>query len=93
MKVSPETSDSWETEMKKVIFVAAGLTFLGVPAYAGSCPSLVQKIDEAMQTAELSDEDKAAVMELRNKGEEQHTNGQHDESVATLNEALAKLGM
>ena len=79
--------------MKKIMLVAAGLTFLGVTAYAGSCPSLVSKIDEALKTAELSEEDKAKVIELRNKGEEQHSNGQHDESVATLNEALTALGM
>lgn len=79
--------------MRKLLLICASIVALSAPAFAGSCPTLVQKIDEALQTTELSEEDKTAVMELRNTGEEQHNNGQHDESVATLNEALAKLGM
>lgn len=79
--------------MNKFMVLAASLTFLGVPAYAGSCPSLVHKIDEALKTVELSEEDKARVIELRNKGETQHDNGEHAQSVATLNEALTALGM
>ena len=79
--------------MKTIMLVAAGMTYLGRPSYAGSCPRLVSKIDSALKTAQLSDEDKAKVIELRNKGEEQHSNGQHDDSVATLNEALTALGM
>jgi hypothetical protein len=64
---------------------------LACPGFANQCPSLVKQIDEKLQSAQLSDADKAKVMELRNKGEEQHTAGDHAASEASLNEALAML--
>ena len=79
--------------MKNLIIATATIVALSVPAFAGSCPTLVKKIDEALATAQISDADKAKVMELRNKGEQQHGSGKHGESVATLNEALKMLGM
>ena len=53
----------------------------------------MSKIDAAMQTAQLSDADKAKVMELRAKGEELHEAGKHAESVETLAEAKKMLGV
>ena len=79
--------------MKRLLIIAATVAALSTSAFAGSCPSLVGKIDEALKTAQLSDEDKSKVMELRDKGEEQHSSGNHAESVTTLNEALKTLGM
>ena len=55
------------------------------------CPTLVKQIDEKLQTAQLSETDKAKVMELRNQGEAQHSAGDHAASEASLNEALAML--
>ncbi|WP_353645095.1 hypothetical protein [Mesorhizobium sp. WSM2239] len=69
------------------IFVLA----LACPSFANQCPSLVKQIDEKLQSAQLSDADKAKVTELRNKGEEQHAAGDHAASEASLNEALAML--
>lgn len=72
----------------------AGLTLgLAAPAMAASCPMDMQKIDEAMKTAQLSDTDKAKVQELRKKGEEQHKAGQHAESTKTLGEAKQMMGI
>jgi hypothetical protein len=51
------------------------------------------KVDEALKTAQLSDADKAKVMELRAAGEEYHNAGKHPESEAALAEALKLLGM
>lgn len=79
--------------MKRLLLTAATLVVLTSGAHAGQCPSLVQKVDEALKTAQLSEADKAKVMELRSKGESQHAAGQHAESVASLNEALQALGM
>lgn len=61
------------------------------PGLASQCPSLVKQIDEKLQTAQLSDADKAKVMELRDKGEAQHAAGDHAASEASLNEALGML--
>lgn len=79
--------------MKKLLLAAAlTLAFTG-SALAKQCPTLMQKIDDAMKTAQLSDEDKAKVMDLYNKGKAEHDGGQHDASEASLNEALKILGM
>ena len=79
--------------MKRFVITSAAIIALGTSAFAGSCPGLMTKIDEALKTAELTEADKTKVMDLRKKGEEQHNAGQHSESVATLNEALKTLRM
>ncbi len=53
----------------------------------------MKKVDDALSTTTISAEDKSTVMELRQKGEQQHASGMHKESIATLNEALKHLGM
>jgi len=78
--------------IRKTLF-AAILAVSTSPAFAFQCPGDMAKIDAALQTAQLSDADKAKVMELRTKGEELHSAGQHQESVDTLAEALQTLGM
>lgn len=79
--------------MKKFLIVGATVLAFSTTAFAGSCPTLVHKVDEALKTAQLSDADKATVMSLRDQGDQQHAAGQHAESVATLTEALKALGM
>lgn len=78
--------------MKKVLIVAATVFAMATPAFASQCPMLVQQIDEKLATAELSDEDKAKVMELRNSGEAAHSAGDHAKAETDLNAALALLG-
>jgi hypothetical protein len=79
--------------MKKIILAAVMAFGLSAPAFANSCPTILAKIDEAMKTATLDDATKAKVMELYTKGKAEHDGGKHDESVATLNEAVKLLGM
>jgi hypothetical protein len=82
-----------EMSMKKLLLAAAlTLAFTGT-ALANQCPGLMQKIDDAMKTAQLNDDDKAKVMGLYNKGKAEHVGGQHAESINSLNEALKILGM
>ena len=71
--------------------VAALLLVLAGPASASQCPTLWKQIDEKLQTAQLSEADKAKVAELRQRGEQLHTSGDHAGSEAALNEALALL--
>ncbi len=73
------------------LFATAVLIALAGPSFAGQCPSLVKQIDEKLQSAQLSEADKAKLIELRNKGEQQHEAGDHAASEATLNEALTML--
>jgi hypothetical protein len=79
--------------MKKFLIVAATALALTGPALASQCPALMPQVDAAMATAQLTDEEKAKVMELRASGEAAHTAGDHDKSEADLNEALAILAM
>ena len=78
---------------KKLLLSAAFVLALTAPALSSNCPNLIQEIDAALESSDLSDEDKAKVVELRNKGQEEHDAGQHDESIATLEEAKGMLGM
>ena len=72
----------------KAILATALLLALAVPAAANQCPQLMTQIDAKLQTAQLSDADKAKVTELRQEGEAAHKAGDHAKSEAALNEAL-----
>lgn len=79
--------------MKRTILAIALAFGLTAPAVASQCPQDMAAIDKAMQSAKLSDAKKAEVMELRQKGEEQHKAGEHAASVKTLGEAKQILGI
>ena len=72
--------------------LSLGLTVAG-PAFAFQCPSDIAKIDEALQSSSLSDAEKAEVMALRDEGEQLHSSGQHQQSMATLAQAKEMLGI
>ena len=73
-------------------FLTLFLVAFAGPALAGSCPSLWEQVDQKLQSATLSEADKAYVEDHRKRGEELHGSGHHAESEAALNAALAKLG-
>lgn len=77
--------------MRRFYVFALVLAFAS-PALANDCPNLWKQIDEKLATAQLSDADRADVLEHRQRGEELHNSGHHPESQAALNAALAKLG-
>jgi len=82
----------------KALVAAAALAFtlaftLAGPAFAFQCPSDIAKIDAALQSASLSDAQKAQVMQLRDEGERLHQSGQHQASVDTLAQAKEILGI
>lgn len=77
------------------ITLLAGGVVLGLsnPAFAFRCPTEIAAIDEALQTAELSDEERQQVTELRDEGERLHNEGDHQASLDTLAEAKEILGI
>lgn len=77
----------------RAAFVFALLLAAASPAYANQCPADLAAIDAAIETAQLSEADLAKVKELRAKGDEQHAAGQHQESMDSLAEAKALLGI
>lgn len=81
--------------MQKILTAAAIAVSLSVSsAFAGSCPIKMHAIDDALKSASgLSAEQMSKVKALREKGEAEHKAGKHAESVATLSEAMAILGI
>jgi hypothetical protein len=73
------------------MLAAAIAAFAASPAFAGSCPKEIAKIDQALKTASLSAADQKKVTDLRAKGESEHKSGKHAESMKTLGEAKAIL--
>lgn len=79
---------------KKAILAAALLAFLAAPAYAGQCPALIRQIDAALaQNPQLAADVLAQIKVLRDQGAALHTSSTHGQSVATLNQAKALLGI
>ena len=79
--------------MQKGLIISALVFGLATPAVAFHCPKDMAAIDAALPGAQLSDADKAKVMELRKTGETQHKAGDHASSVKTLAEAKKILGV
>jgi hypothetical protein len=79
--------------MRRALLISALMVAFAAPAGASQCPKDMAAIDSAMESVQLSDADKAKVMELRKTGEEQHKTGQHDASMETLAEAKTILGI
>jgi len=67
--------------------------FLSVPALAGHCPKDVKKLDAALPMSKLHRLQTRKVRTLRDKGNEQHKNGQHGDALKSLHEAMNKLGI
>ena len=78
----------------RLTVLASGMVLgLSAPAFAFQCPSEIAKIDEALASADLSDEQKQQVMELRDEGQRLHEEGNHQQSLDTLAQATAILGL
>ena len=79
---------------KAPTLAAAVLLAASLPAFAGSCPLDMQKIDAALASnPSISASDLERVKALRAEGEQLHKSGNHADSVARLREAEAILGI
>ena len=77
----------------RTLAAATVVAFLAAPAMASQCPSMISQIDAALaSTPGLSDDVKAEVVALRDKGEQLHDEGKHDQSVETLQQAMDLIG-
>lgn len=80
--------------MIKRLIIAGVATFIfSAAAYAGECVGHMQEIDAALESAQLSDIDRASVLEFRATGQALHEAGNHADSVATLGQAKTLLGL
>ncbi len=78
---------------RTTLLAAVALTALSAPALARECPTHVRKIDAALATASLGQEQKAEVQRLRDEGQRLHGEGKHEESMETLAKAEKMLGV
>lgn len=77
-----------------VAALASGMLLgLSAPAFAFQCPSVIAQIDQTLESADLTDEQRQQVMDLRDEGERLHDQGNHQESLDTLAQATAILGI
>lgn len=83
--------------MIKKLFTALAVMLFTASAWAHMCPSLMGEIDQALEdeavAAALDEGQLEEVRDLRARGEEAHEAGNHDESVALLEEAKGILGL
>ena len=83
--------------MIKRLFAALILVLFAASAWADMCPALMGEIDEALEdeaTVAMLDEGQLEeARDLRMQGEEAHEAGNHDESVALLEQAKGILGL
>ncbi|MDP1702705.1 MAG: hypothetical protein Q8L53_17345 [Aestuariivirga sp.] len=79
--------------MKSYLIAAAILAGVAARAFAGECPALIQKAGDELKAATLDEAAMIKVMDRIALGKTQHDEGKHDESVATLNDALQLLGV
>ncbi len=78
--------------MKKTALAALLTLSLAAPAFAHNCPVLMGQFEEALATSTADDATKSAASALYETGKAAHAAGDHDASVAALEEALALIG-
>ena len=79
---------------KASTLATAILLAASLPAFAGSCPLDMKKIDAALaDNPSISAADLERVKALRAEGEQLHKSGNHADSVARLREAEEILGI
>jgi hypothetical protein len=78
--------------MKKSALALALILGATAPAFAGNCPVLMGQFEEALSTSTADEATKASATALYEAGKAAHDAGDHDASIAALEEALALLG-
>ena len=75
------------------LLIAAAFAAFAMPALAFHCPADIAKINQALETEQLTEDQRAKVIVLRDEGQVLHDAGDHDASVKKLAEAMAILGI
>ncbi len=79
--------------LRMPLFAAGLVVALSAPAFAFQCPSDIAKINEAMASASLSEEQMAQVKEMVAQGQQLHEAGKHQEAVDILAQAKQIVGI
>lgn len=75
------------------LLIAAVFAGFAMPALAFHCPADIAKINAALETAQLTEAQRAEVIALRDEGQVLHDAGDHQASVEVLAKAMAILGI
>lgn len=78
-------------DMRTSLLAGALVVAMSAPALAFQCPSVISEIDQALASAELTEEERAQVQALRDEGEQLHNEGEHQAALDTLAQAQAML--
>ena len=76
----------------RIFLIIAALLVSG-QAFAGTCPLMVNEVDEALSSSTAAADVLQQAEALRDEGEALHASGDHEGSVAKLTEAKALLGI
>lgn len=80
--------------MKRSLALAAALAFASGAAFAFHCPKDMKAIDAALaKNPRLTEAQLVDVKKHRAEGEAHHRAGRHQEAVASLDQAMAILGI
>ncbi len=79
-------------KLHAMLLAASLVVAVSAPALANQCPSDIKKIDAALESSNLNQEQKAEVMRLRDEGQRLHEEGNHQQSMDTLARAKQMLG-
>jgi hypothetical protein len=77
--------------LRLAVAAFAAFQLMTFSALASQCPSMAAAIDAALANADVTEEVRVQVIELRDQGMAAHEAGNHAESEATLAEAQALL--
>lgn len=80
-------------KLNVAVLASSMLAAVSAPALAFQCPSDISQIDQALESADLTDEQKQQVMDLRDEGQRLHNEGNHEEAVEALAKAKAIVGV
>jgi predicted kinase len=79
--------------MKRTILAVVASLAFAAPAFAHQCPAMAAVIRDTLATSTADDATKAQIQALLDEGMALHEAGDHDASVAKMEEALTLLGM
>ena len=79
--------------MKTLIYAVAILTALSTASFAGQCQDDIAKIDAALQTQNLSADERAQLEDMRNQAVQLCGAGNEDEGLDVTAEAKAMLNI
>lgn len=77
--------------MYRLLAAVAVVALFATPAMAAHCPQDAAAIEHALPLSNLSDDEKAEIEALKERGMELHEAGNHSESEAILADAMRRL--